>query len=76
MTGLAKMVAVADMARKSIEPFSPPKTDLGGAEKMRKTDHLTANTQIQPSGCQNLLLKWALINASLPEIIGDRVIFP
>ena len=61
MTGLAKMAVVAAMIRKSNQPFLPPKTDFRGAEEAYKTDHTTANTQNQPSGCQNLLLKWALI---------------
>ena len=61
MTGLAKVTAAADMARKSNQPFLPRKTDLRGAEEAYKTDHPTANTQNQPSECQNLLLKWALI---------------
>lgn len=61
MTRLAKMAAAADMARKSIQPFSPPKTDFRGVGKEHTTNCSTANTQNQPSGCQNLLLKWTSI---------------
>ena len=61
MTRLAKMAAATDMARKSNQSFLPPKTDFGGAEEAYKTDHPTTNTQFRPSGCQNLLLKWAII---------------
>ena len=80
MTGLAKMAAAADMARKSIQSFLPPKTDFGGTGKAYKTNHPTANTQIQPSDHQNLLLKWALIigvqSPLLSNDIGQKNIAP
>ena len=61
MTGLAKMATAAHMVRKFIQPFLAPKTDFGGVGEVLRENHATANTQNQPSECQNLLLKWALI---------------